>query len=325
MSIIQEKPKLVCVGENSFTYPADHHTHLMKKYFDISGFDPKKEYDRSYTFIYRYDDELKKVSRFKNKGCLFIADGLWEKTFLCDDNFNDRTLGLINNGYFDNPRVVQVPKWFWFEEHEGQKQRKMQITSWPHDHVKEKTFLMQIGVLKWPRPFIIERLQKNQLLNNSIYSVLYQGKALEGTVKGYDSKNRNIEQRNYKPEWYNKTHYTTIVESTCDHGPFITEKTFKPIMYGHPFIVIGNPGILSQLESWGFITFDKLFVKEYDSILDFDKRLNEIIRQMKQFKSQDCREAIEYNFKRFWDKALVSGLMKKELIEPILNFVLKNR
>ena len=40
---------------------------------------------------------------------------------------------------------------------------------------------------------------------------------------------------------------------------FITEKTFKPIMYGHPFIVLGNPGIMSQLESWGFMTFNNLF------------------------------------------------------------------
>lgn len=317
----QEKPKLVSVGDNFLTCPADHHLPYFQRYFDVTNFNPQKDYDKSHTFIYKYDKDLKHVAHYKNKGCLFIADGLWEKTFLCDTNFNDKTLGLINNGYQDNASIVQVPKWFWFEEHIGQKQKKMQIESWPHQHLKEKDFLMQVGIDKWPRPLLIEKLEQNKLLDNSLYSILYQGRALEGEIKGYSNTNKNILQRNYKSEWYNKTYYTMVVESTCDHGTFITEKTFKPIMYGHPFIVLGNPGIMSQLESWGFMTFNNLFDQKYDSMMDFDKRFTEIIKQMNHFKYQDCKLAVEHNFKRFWDSNLVENLMKKELIDPVLNFI----
>jgi hypothetical protein len=36
---------------------------------------------------------------------------------------------------------------------------------------------------------------------------------------------------------------------------FLTEKTFKPLALGMPFIVIGNPYILKRLRSLGYKTF----------------------------------------------------------------------
>jgi hypothetical protein len=38
------------------------------------------------------------------------------------------------------------------------------------------------------------------------------------------------------------------------YGLFITEKIFKPIVAGHPFIVLGQPGILSFLQELGYKT-----------------------------------------------------------------------
>ena len=55
-------------------------------------------------------------------------------------------------------------------------------------------------------------------------------------------------------------------------GLFITEKTFRPVLVGHPFMILGQPYILKKLQEWGFRTdFDGLNL-EFDSIEDDRER-----------------------------------------------------
>jgi hypothetical protein len=55
-----------------------------------------------------------------------------------------------------------------------------------------------------------------------------------------------------------------------DPGLFITEKTFRPIAIGHPFIILGQFGILKKLQSYGFRT--DFIDTSYDDIEDNKKR-----------------------------------------------------
>jgi hypothetical protein len=65
---------------------------------------------------------------------------------------------------------------------------------------------------------------------------------------------------------------TLSTESHFDdnQGLFITEKTFRPIAMGHPFIVLGQPNLLKKLQSFGFKT--DFIDTSYDEILDNKKR-----------------------------------------------------
>jgi hypothetical protein len=65
---------------------------------------------------------------------------------------------------------------------------------------------------------------------------------------------------------------TVSTESHFDdnQGLFITEKTFRPIAMGHPFIVLGQPNLLKKLQSFGFKT--DFIDTSYDEILDNKKR-----------------------------------------------------
>jgi hypothetical protein len=65
---------------------------------------------------------------------------------------------------------------------------------------------------------------------------------------------------------------TVSTESHFDdnRGLFITEKTFRPIAMGHPFIVLGQPNLLKKLQSFGFKT--DFIDTSYDEILDNKKR-----------------------------------------------------
>ena len=55
-------------------------------------------------------------------------------------------------------------------------------------------------------------------------------------------------------------------ETKKEHsGIFITEKTYKAIAYGNPFVINGDNGSLAYLKIMGFKTFDKWWDESYDN------------------------------------------------------------
>ena len=94
-------------------------------------------------------------------------------------------------------------------------------------------------------------------------------------------------------------------------------------MYGHPFLVWGNPGSLRQIESWGFKTFAGLFDQSYDLESDVTKRLELVIAQIQNFKTvpQSSIKNTRHNFFRFWDSKVVRQYYYEDLILPILKFI----
>ena len=87
------------------------------------------------------------------------------------------------------------------------------------------------------------------------------------------------------------TYFSIVSEtSVSKHHAFITEKTVKPIMYFHPFIIWGNPFSLKFLKGLGFETFPEFFDESYDTIIDEDKRLSHIVENVEMLCSKDIRE-----------------------------------
>ena len=89
---------------------------------------------------------------------------------------------------------------------------------------------------------------------------------------------------------YERSYFTIVSETNAESDYcFITEKTTKPIMNLHPFIILGNPKILSILKSYGFQTFDKWWDESYDNEMDFKKRSQMILNIVKELcnKSKD--------------------------------------
>ena len=61
----------------------------------------------------------------------------------------------------------------------------------------------------------------------------------------------------------------------------LTEKTFKPIALGMPFIIVGTQGSLRYLRSYGFKTFGDLWDESYDDEPDDSKRIEKIAQTLK--------------------------------------------
>jgi hypothetical protein len=62
---------------------------------------------------------------------------------------------------------------------------------------------------------------------------------------------------------------------------FISEKTYKPISIGMPFMSLGNPGTLELLQLRGYITFNRWFDENYDLDIPLPKRIDIIINNLK--------------------------------------------
>jgi hypothetical protein len=101
-----------------------------------------------------------------------------------------------------------------------------------------------------------------------------------------------------------ETHY----EADNSGGAFVTEKVWKCIKYGHPFVVVGTAGILEVLRSSGYRVFDNIIDNSYDTIQDPTQRwlrlrstLEDIkrrTRDRKRWWNQSC-EDLQYNQELF--------------------------
>ena len=76
-------------------------------------------------------------------------------------------------------------------------------------------------------------------------------------------------------------------------GTFLTEKTYKCLKFGQPFVIIGPPGSLRALRDRGYRVFDHAMDNSYDDILDNTQRWRAIKRTIQAIKQQDVQSWFE--------------------------------
>ena len=83
------------------------------------------------------------------------------------------------------------------------------------------------------------------------------------------------------PEHFKQTFISVITETlTSDKTIFFSEKIYKSISIGHPFMVISSPGFLEELRRRGYQTFDRWVDESYDSLPDVNDRISVIIKEL---------------------------------------------
>ena len=90
-------------------------------------------------------------------------------------------------------------------------------------------------------------------------------------------------------EIYERSQLTLVTESHFNQtgGLFITEKTLRPLLVGHPFIILGQRGTLKKLRSWGFITDFDGIDQSYDLIEDDRERFLQFHQSLRNWCVQD--------------------------------------
>jgi hypothetical protein len=112
-------------------------------------------------------------------------------------------------------------------------------------------------------------------------------------------------------EIYENSQLTIVTESHFNQtgGLFITEKTFRPLLVGHPFMVLGQKGTLEKLRSWGFQTDFDGIDQSYDLIEDDRERFLQFHRALRTWCLQDSEirrtaiykwdNIIQHNFQNY--------------------------
>lgn len=93
---------------------------------------------------------------------------------------------------------------------------------------------------------------------------------------------------------------------------YLTEKIFKPMVMGQPFILAGPPNSLGYLRDYGFRTFSTVWDESYDQIEDHNARLASVIGLVEKLLSlskenfdrilEKCIPIIEHNRSWFYSQ-----------------------
>jgi len=111
----------------------------------------------------------------------------------------------------------------------------------------------------------------------------------------------------------------------------LTEKTFKPIALGMPFVILGTQGSLEYLRSYGFRTFEGIWDESYDQaddsvrierIASLLQSLDELPQSAKQDLFEQCHEVIEHNWNHFYGGGFEAVLWQE--LNEMLNGIESN-
>jgi hypothetical protein len=106
-----------------------------------------------------------------------------------------------------------------------------------------------------------------------------------------------------KPEQYIDTYFSLVTETVFDYPySFRTEKIWKPIAMGHPWIVAGSRGYYQDMRNLGFKTFHHVIDESFDMIENDADRMHRIVDVVEDLCKQDlasflaeCYNTCKYN------------------------------
>ena len=129
------------------------------------------------------------------------------------------------------------------------------------------------------------------------------------------------------PRAYLDTYFSLVTETVFDYPyTFRTEKIWKPIAIGHPFIVVANAGYYRDLHDLGFRTFGHIIDESFDKIENNQDRLSRIITVVKDLCNQDLsafinesQEVCKYNQQLLAELSLTVRNQFSQQFEQFIN------
>lgn len=147
----------------------------------------------------------------------------------------------------------------------------------------------------------------------------------------------NVKQNLFENAWgdatvdgsaYRDTYFSLVTETVFNYPySFRTEKIWKPIAIGHPWIAVANAGFYRDLRRMGFKTFDHVIDESFDSIQNNQDRIERIATVVEDMCKQDltsfylsCKDVCKYNQELY---AETRHRVPRELPEQFFQFVNK--
>lgn len=79
--------------------------------------------------------------------------------------------------------------------------------------------------------------------------------------------------------FFKKSFLYIITETTAEYPyPYLTEKTWKAMLYKMPFLIVGSKHCLKQINALGFKTFNQFWDEGYDNLEYAADRIDAIVK-----------------------------------------------
>ena len=284
-------------GAAGFRTP--HMEQIFHESFAFAEYDPGQLYCKQTTvFVVNTIDRKDWVMPLIDQGYKVVVDNLSELPV-------DALLGTLH---------LTNANWFWYNESFWYQQLGYQ--QYQPRRTYQLLAFMPINRVDSTRDQLVTEL--DPLLADCVWS--YRQHPLPNDLAATDPS----WQRYFNPAWYDSTCFSFVVESQYTGNEFVTEKSFKPMAFQHPFVIFGKPGAVAALKQRGFETYENLFDEGYDCAADIVERTRLLINTINDFKKQPhdavTLAKIQHNHQRFFDQVLVTHRIQQEIINPILEY-----
>jgi len=208
-------------------------------------------------------------------------------------------------------------------------------------------FLFLNGLHRDHRKYMITAL--SGLLDTALWSNLDAGNGpIKLLDKQYENKkfdvdfpvtDNNVKSKLFGPGiWgeiyldarpYSDTYFSLVTETVFDYPySFRTEKIWKPIAIGHPWIAVANYGYYRDMHNLGFQTFRHVIDESFDLIENNQDRLERVSQLVKDLCQQDLASFLKecYNVCKYNQQHLAEMQIKvrAEFPERFRQFVTKH-
>ena len=279
---------------------------LLRDHFDLEFYDSNKTYtSRDIAWLHTADNAWVTWSGPQVRDCLWDAV-VDQQPQIVDDQLH-----------------VSMPDWVWINE--SLWWRHLGYADYFAATGGDKFFLMPMSGKRRHRDLLFNVTAKFH--DQSLRSYRELGVLLPGDL---DFDHGDWE-RYCNMSWYDSTNFSVVAETTVQGAVFVSEKSYKPMAYGHPAVIYGTQGLLKYLRAQGFATFDHVLDESYDAAETPTRRLKIICDNLDRLYSEFCtgtlfadaetQRRLQHNHHRFFDSAEVTQRFQQQFIEPLLHYV----
>jgi hypothetical protein len=196
-------------------------------------------------------------------------------------------------------------------------------------------FICYNNKTRYHRCEMMDELCKRDLLKNNLYSWVdttnnSQGRENLGFYEEFecfDNQQLKIDDFNentkeFTDKLFNMNCFINIVTESDIDALFITEKTYRQLLIGQPFLSLCAKDTHKTLKGYGFELYDEIFDYSFDSDPNYKNRIKGIIDNIERLKGKDYNELyklienkVEHNVKLCYKMLNESYLTPKFLLD----------
>jgi hypothetical protein len=280
----------------------------LSAWFNFEEYDELKTYNKAdhILWVCRLEQDKSWITPFVDNGFKVVHEFLW-------DYYGEST---VENGIL----ILKSNHWTLADFSLRTQRKQYLVNSNP-----DKLFLCKIRKIDPNRDVLFDKIK--HYADRALISYVKRGIELPDDITQEDPSFR----WHQNPNWFNRTYFSLVVETSVTDPQFISEKIFTPFAFDHPIICYGPPRIMNLMEVLGFKTYAHIIDEYYDSIDDVPTKLQLIEQELERLDKEFSKgtklftdplslEIKAHNRNLIYSDELTTKIIWNEMVWPILGY-----